>query len=569
MDDADLDRLLAALAATSAERSRALIAGLAAGWPADQKVHLTSAGEAALERLVDALPADARGPAVRLAIRWGSQRLARYAQQISVSLLQAIDNPELADQQRVSAANELVELAGTDPETVASLVSTLTPQLPPVVSSGVVRSLSSTTSPNVAATLVDNWPSLTPGLRTDAVAVLLARPATTLALLDAIAEGKIALSDLTLDQRQTLRSHPDSKIRSAAERLTSAAGATVNADRQKVIENYAAATHRSGNAAQGKLLFTKNCANCHKHSGEGNEIGPDLTGMAVHPKEELLVHILDPNRSVEGNFRRYILLTANGQVLSGMLAAESQSAVELVDAEGKRQSITREDIEQITSTKMSLMPEGFEQQLTPDSMTDLLEFLTSKGRFVPVPLGGLASAISDRPLFSDSPGGPDQMIFSSWEPKNFEGVPFQLLDPLDGKRPNLILLYGPLAALPRQMPRQVSFPCNMPVKTIHMLSGVSGWGHPYSREQSTSMIVRIHYQDGSTEDHRLINGVHFADYIRRVDVPESKYAFRLRGQQLRYLTVQTKKEMLVNKVELIKGDDDTAPMVMAITLEQY
>ena len=51
------------------------------------------------------------------------------------------------------------------------------------------------------------------------------------------------------------------------------------------------------------------------------------------------------------------------------------------------------------------------------------------------------------------------------------------------------------------------------------------------------MIVRLHYADGQTEDHKLINGEHFADYIRRVDVPQSKFAFDLRGQQLRYLAV--------------------------------
>ena len=39
------------------------------------------------------------------------------------------------------------------------------------------------------------------------------------------------------------------------------------------------------------------------------------------------------------------------------------------------------------------------------------------------------------------------------------------------------------------------------------------------------MIVRLHYDDGKTEDHELKNGVHFADYIRRVDVPGSEFAF--------------------------------------------
>ena len=42
------------------------------------------------------------------------------------------------------------------------------------------------------------------------------------------------------------------------------------------------------------------------------------------------------------------------------------------------------------------------------------------------------------------------------------------------------------------------------------------------------MIVRLTYDDGKTEDHELRNGVHFADYIGRFDVPESKFAFALR-----------------------------------------
>ena len=55
------------------------------------------------------------------------------------------------------------------------------------------------------------------------------------------------------------------------------------------------------------------------------------------------------------------------------------------------------------------------------------------------------------------------------------------------------------------------------------------------------MIVRLHYADGKTEDHELKNGEHFADYIRRVDVPGSKFAFALRRQQIRYLAVTPKR----------------------------
>ena len=103
---------------------------------------------------------------------------------------------------------------------------------------------------------------------------------------------------------------------------------------------------------------------------------------------------------------------------------------------------------------------------------------------------------------------------------------------------------------------------------IHLLSGVSGWGYPGGEEGSVTMIVRLHYQDGSTEDHLLKNGVHFADYIRRVDVPGSKLAFLLRGKQIRYLTIDPKRDdEPIKEIEFVKGDDKTAPIVMAVTVE--
>ena len=76
---------------------------------------------------------------------------------------------------------------------------------------------------------------------------------------------------------------------------------------------------------------------------------------------------------------------------------------------------------------------------------------------------------------------------------------------------------------------------------IHLLSGVSGWGYPGRRRGLGHDDRPAPLQDGSTEDHLLKNGVHFADYIRQVDVPGSKLAFLLRGKQIRYLTIDPKR----------------------------
>jgi hypothetical protein len=315
------------------------------------------------------------------------------------------------------------------------------------------------------------------------------------------------------------------------------------------------------------VVFKKICAKCHKHRDEGENIGPDLTGMAVHPKEELLAHIIDPNRSVEGNFRLYNVVTTDGRVFSGMLASESRTAVELFDAEGKRNSVLRADIEELIASGKSLMPEGVEKEISRAELTDLLEFLAQRGRFVPVDLSKAATIASDRGMFNDPRASVERLVPRDWTTKTVKGVPFYLIDPQGGKVPNVILLHGPEGAVSARMPRSVTVPINGVARCVHLLSGVSGWGYPYTSNKSVSMIVRVHYADGQTEEHQLQNGVHFADYIRRVDVPQSEFALDLGSQQMRYLAVTPGRGEPIERIEFVKGNDRTAPVVMAVTIE--
>jgi putative heme-binding domain-containing protein len=55
--------------------------------------------------------------------------------------------------------------------------------------------------------------------------------------------------------------------------------------------------------------------------------------------------------------------------------AESETSVTLRSAEGMEETIARSDIEELQSTKRSLMPEGFERQIDQRGMADLLAWL--------------------------------------------------------------------------------------------------------------------------------------------------------------------------------------------------
>jgi hypothetical protein len=159
------------------------------------------------------------------------------------------------------------------------------------------------------------------------------------------------------------------------------------------------------------------------------------------------------------------------------------------------------------------------------------------------------------------------LVFDDWSPKTFQGVPFTLVDPHGDQVPNVVLLYGPQGNFAPKMPRAVKLSVNTTARAIHLLSGVSGWGYPAGEKGTVSLIVRLRYADGKTEEHSLKNGEHFADYIRRVDVPGSQFAFGLHGRQVRYLAVQPRRRDRIEQIEFIKGPDDTAPMIVAVTVE--
>ncbi len=564
----DVPKLVEYLSSMNDKLASATIVGLERGWPANRKIELSSELDTQLVKLSEKLPSNSVPPLVALVSRWGSEALDGQITKIVNAFLKSIRDDSKSLDERAAAARQLVAFRPNDAKATKKLLQLITPRTAPPLAEALIAATQRSQVAEVGDTLVDLVPNATPAVRRVALRTLMSRPDWTKTLVEGLEDGDVQLSDLSLDQQTALGNHPDKTIRAAAQKVMQAGGGLPNADREKVLQSLLAVTVHKGDVKSGFEMYKKHCAKCHVHGKEGQKVGPELTGMAVHPKVEFLTNIIDPSRSVEGNFRSYTVLTSEGRVFTGMLAAESRTAIELVDTEGKRHAIPREDIEELIASKKSIMPEGFEKQMSADELTDLLEFLTQKGRFVPLPLAKAATAISTQPLFHTAPNGPDRMIFDDWTPKTFRDVPFSVIDPNGGRQRNIILLHGPQGSQPPRMPQSVSLPCNTPATAIHFLSGVSGWGFPAHRASTVAMTVRLHYADGQTEDHDLINGRDFADYIRRVDVPGSEFAFRLQGgQQVRYLSVTPKRADSIDKIELISGDDPTSPIVMAVTVE--
>jgi len=563
---ADIGTVLAAVAGTPV--ADAVIAGLAKGWPAGKVAKLTAEDEAAFAKALTSVSPTSRGRLLKLAAAWGVKGLDAQLGELAKGLLTVVGDAKAADAARIEAAKQAIEFLPSDEAAANTLVAALTEKASPEFAVGLLDALAASKAKSAGTALVAKLGTLPTLARPMALQLILGRAENAKAFLDAVEKGTVRFDLLALDQKTALAAHPDAGIAKRAKALLAAGGGLPDPDRQKVIEEFKDLLKATGDAGLGKKAFTQHCAKCHKHGGEGAQIGPDLTGFAVHPKEEILIHVLDPSRSVEGNYKAYTASLLDGRVIQGLLAAESKTTIELLDAENKRHPIARDDLDQLKESKKSLMPEGFEKTMKRDELANLLEFLTQKGKFVPIPLDKFATVVTTKGMFFADDGDLERLIFKDWNAKEFAGVPFALTDPQGDKVKNAILLYGPNGTKAPKMPKSVTLPCNTKAKALHFLSGVGGWNFPYSTKGSLTMTVILTYADGKTEDHEWKNGVEFADYVRRVDVPGSKFAFALRGQQMRYLSVTPKRSgEVVKSIELRKGTDQSAPVVMAVTIE--
>ncbi len=560
--------LLAGIVGGEPAVTEAILRGMARGWPKDRRVTVDRTTEDVLKRLIVELNAGGRGHLVRLVDQWGSRALDHVGTEIAATLLGKTRDESQAESRRSEAARQLIELRPHDADAAKQVLAVISPRTSPELAVGLVEAVAGGKAPAVGKALVEALPALAPSARSVALRTLLGRSDWIPAFIAALESGQVRLSELALDQKQALASHPSREIAQRVKQLMNQGGGFPDPDRQKVIERLAPELRTGGNPEHGKLVFQQQCAKCHRHGNEGGQVGPDLTGTAALPRSELLIHVLDPSRSVEGNFVQYNVATLDGRVIAGLLASETKTTIELLDSEAKRHVVVREDIEQMTASTKSLMPEGFEKQISTADLNDLLAFLTRQGRYLPLDLRKVATIASTQGMFYDASAAAERLAFGDWAPKSVDGVPFVVVDPQGGRVPNVVLLYGPQGSYPPRMPRSIELPCHARARAIHFLSGVSGWGYPGGRKGSVSLIVRLHYAGGATEDHRLENGVHFADYIRVVDVPGSKLAFTFAGQQqIRYLAVTPQKAESIERIELIKGPDRTAPLVMAVTVE--
>ena len=351
---------------------QALLDGLVSGWDSLVPPQLSSGDQRFLNELVGGLELHSQDALLALAQVWNVKGLfSGSVETVRLQLTEQLHQANSAQADRISAAGRLIRLQDGK-ETIAAVLENIGLNTPTELAVGLIRELGLSKSGDLVPGLSGAWQRFTPAIRRSAVNVMLSRFDWTMGMLSAIGKGEIPKSELSASEWQQLIYNKNTTIQLRAGNMGIGAG---NPDREAVFQSKLLAASRQGDLKRGKELFTLLCAQCHKLGNDGGAVGPELTGIGSRAREEILIEIVDPNRSLESNYRAWSLETKDGRSLSGRLDSEDQSSIELLDASGQRHVVERRQIASLAAGDLSLMPVGLIDELDDADVAALMSFL--------------------------------------------------------------------------------------------------------------------------------------------------------------------------------------------------
>ncbi len=220
--------------------------------------------------------------------------------------------------------------------------------------------------------LLGDFSRQTPAIRRAILDAVLASADRSRQLLEELAAARISPTELDANRMKLLLNHSETDIRSRAEELFAN---LLPADREQALADYRPVLEMTPDAAHGQAVFTKHCAACHRINGKGVAFAPDISDSREKSAEQLLTDIIQPNRAIDSNYFSYTVLTIDGLVHTGVLAAETSTSLTLRQAEGKSVTLRRDQIEELRSDGVSFMPDGLEKSIPPQDMADLIAYI--------------------------------------------------------------------------------------------------------------------------------------------------------------------------------------------------
>lgn len=276
---------------------------------------------------------------------------------------------------RIAAVNVLGRGIDARDGDLAILAGLLGPQTDDALQSAAAAALARLGDPSSLETLLAGWSGYSPALRFGILSSLLSRPDGPPTVLEALSSQRILPQDVPLPLRQQLLEHPSEEVRQQASQVFTD---LIDPNRNEVVLAYQPVLELQGQPERGAKLFEKNCAACHRLGTVGQAVGPDLAMVRDKPAEWFLPALFDPSRAVDARYLNYVAATKDGKIHTGVMTEEGGSSITLVGAKGERQVLLRENLEDLSSTGKSAMPEGLEKELQPQDVADVIAWLKAR-----------------------------------------------------------------------------------------------------------------------------------------------------------------------------------------------
>ncbi len=140
------------------------------------------------------------------------------------------------------------------------------------------------------------------------------------------------------------------------------------------------ARENPGDPARGWAVFRRDsgpmCARCHPVHGEGPQIGPDLSDLALRlTPAQIVEQVLAPSAEIDPAWRATLFELRDGTLVAGRVRSEGPAGIELWDADGRLRTIDPAEVAARRASDASLMPSGLARTLAPGEFADLLAWL--------------------------------------------------------------------------------------------------------------------------------------------------------------------------------------------------
>jgi putative membrane-bound dehydrogenase-like protein len=220
--------------------------------------------------------------------------------------------------------------------------------------------------------LLENYSRETPSIRSTILGTTVQNATMVPALLDACEAGMVPVGELQDFHRRVLARHKQPELQKRIKAVLASSGAE---DRKPVLKRYQAALSLEADPKRGREVFKQNCITCHRIGKLGVNVAPDIADSRTAKPETLLLNIIDPNRAIDNNYFSYTIVLDSGKVLTGIIANETANSVTLRQPENKTVTLLKDEIEEMKSDGVSLMPVGLEKKITIQDMADLISFI--------------------------------------------------------------------------------------------------------------------------------------------------------------------------------------------------